>query len=80
MGTTTLGQSGSECNSNKSIVHISQGLSTGTSPSDGLAFYPGHSFVGEGGGPYLSAEMQLVYSTGPANWTDNLIKNLSFDL
>ena len=35
------------------------------SPSDCLMSYPGHSL---GGGGYLSAEVQSVYSTTPANW------------
>ena len=36
----------------------------GTSQSDRLISYPGYSLVGS----YSSAEMQLVYSTAPANW------------
>ena len=38
----------------------------GTSPSDCLVPYPGHSLGGEGS--YLSAEKQSVYSTAPADW------------
>ena len=37
----------------------------GTSPSDCLVSYPGHSL---GGGSYSSAEKQSVYSTAPADW------------
>ena len=37
---------------------------TGASLSDGLMLYPGHSLEES----YFSAEMQLVYSTAPANW------------
>ena len=37
---------------------------TGTSPSDCLASYPEHSLRGS----YLSAEVQSVYSTAPADW------------
>ena len=37
---------------------------TGTSPSDFLVSYPGHSLVG---GSYPSAEKQSVYSIAPAD-------------
>ena len=37
---------------------------TGTSPSDCLVSYPGHSL----GRSYPSAEKQSVYSAAPANW------------
>ena len=42
---------------------------TGTSPSDCLELYPGHSL---GGGSYSSAVVQSVYSTAPADWEKNL--------
>ena len=35
--------------------------------------YSGHYFVG---GSYLSAEMQSVYSTPPADWADITVKFL----
>ena len=38
---------------------------TGTSPSDCLVSYPGHSLDGRS---YSSAEKQSVYSTAPADW------------
>ena len=48
------------------VLCIPQSSSTaGTSPSDCLVSYPGHSF---GGGSYPSAEVQSVYSTAPADW------------
>ena len=65
LGATTLSQSGSGSNSNKGVFHIPQSSSiTGTSPSNCLVSYPGHSF----GESYPSAEKQLVYSTAPADW------------
>ena len=51
---------------NKGVLHTPQSSSIiGTSPSDCLVSYPGHSL---GGGSYPSAEKQSVYSTGPADW------------
>ena len=67
-GTTTLGPSGPGSDSNEGMLHIPQSSSiTGTSSSDCLVSYPGHSF-GSGGGSYPSAEVQSVYSTAPADW------------
>ena len=43
----------------------------GTSPSDCLVSYPGHSFEGS----YPSAEKQLVYSTAPADWAIRTKRN-----
>ena len=64
-GATTPGQSGPGSNGNKGVLHIPQSSSiTGTSPSNCLVSYPGHSMVGS----YPSAEKQLVYSTAPADW------------
>ena len=61
-------QSGLESDGNEEVLHISQISSiNGTSPSDCLVSYPRHLFGG--GGSYLSAEMQSVYSTVPADWT-----------
>ena len=63
-GATTPGQSGPGSNGNEGVLHIPQSSSTaGTSPSDCLVSYPGHSL----GGSYPSAEMQSVYSTAPAD-------------
>ena len=51
---------------NEGVLCIPQSSSiTGTSPSDCLVSYPGHSL---GGGYYPSAEKQLVYSAAPADW------------
>ena len=49
----------------RGVLCIPQSSSiTGTSPSDCLVFYPGHSL----GESYPSAEMQSVYSTAPGAW------------
>ena len=65
LGATILGQSGPGSNGNEGVLCIPQSPSvTGTSPSDCLVSYPGHSL----GGFYPSAEVQSVYSTAPANW------------
>ena len=62
----TPGQSEPESNGNDGVLCISQSSTiTGTSPSDCLVSYPGSSLLG---GVYLSAVMQLVYSTAPAVW------------
>ena len=59
-GATTLGQSGPGSNGDKGVLCIPQSSSiTGTSLSDYLVLYPGHSL----GGSYPSAEVQSVYST-----------------
>ena len=53
-GATTLGKSGPGSNGNEGVPRIPQGPSiTGTSPSDCLVLYPGHSL----GGGYPSAEV-----------------------
>ena len=63
-GATTPGQSGPGRNGNEGVLPIPQSSSTaGTSSSDCLLSYPGHSL----GGSYPSAEVQSVYSTAPAN-------------
>ena len=62
------GQTEPGSDGNKEVVRIPQSPSiTGASPSDCLVLYSGHSF----GKSYPSAKMQLVYSTGPANWAKN---------
>ena len=63
-GANTLGQSGPWSNDNEGVLCILQISKAGYSPSDGLMSYLGISL----GGSYLSAEMQAVYSTAPANW------------
>ena len=46
-GATTPRQCGPENNGNEGVLHISQSSSiTGTSPSDCLVSYPGHSLLG----------------------------------
>ena len=66
-GATTLGQSGPGSDGKKGVLRIPQSSSiTGTSPSDCLASYLGHSLLR--GGSYPSVEMQSVYSTAPADW------------
>ena len=63
-GATTPGQSGPGSNVNEGMLCIPQSSNiTGTSPSDCLVSYPGHSL----GESYPSAEVQLVYSTAPAD-------------
>ena len=65
-GATTSGQSGPGSNGNEGVLCIPQSSSiTGTSPSDCLVSYPGHSLGGES---YPSAEKQSVYSTAPVDW------------
>ena len=63
-GVTTPDQNGPESNANKGVLCIPQSSSiTGTSPSDCLVSYARHKL----GKSYPSAEMQLVYSTTPAD-------------
>ena len=72
-GAITLGQSGSESNSNEGVLCIPQSSGiTGASPLDCLASYPGY-LLGEGRGLTLSAEMQSVYSTALANWANQQV-------
>ena len=62
---TTLGQSGSGSDGNEEVRRIPQSSSiTGTTLLDCLVSYLDHSLSG---GAYLSAEVQSVYSTGPAD-------------
>ena len=64
-GATTPGQSGPGSDGNEGVLRTSQSSSiTRASPSDCLVSYGGHLLVG--GGSYLSAEVQLVYSTAPS--------------
>ena len=66
-GATTPGQSGSGSDGNEGVLRIPQSSSTaGTSPSDCLVSYPGHSLRGS----YPSAEVQSVYFTAPADWAN----------
>ena len=64
-GATTPGQSGPGSDGNEGVLRIPQSSSNaGTSPSDCLVSYPGHSL----GRSYPFAEKQSVYSTAPADW------------
>ena len=66
-GATTLGQSGPGGEGNEEVLRIPQSSSiTGATPSDCLVSYPGDTL----GGFYISAEMQSVYSTAPADWAN----------
>ena len=63
-GATTPGQSRPGSNDNEGVFHIPQSSSiTGASPSDCLVSCPGH-LLGES---YLTAEMQSMYSSAPAD-------------
>ena len=65
-GATTSTHSGPGSNGSERALRIPQSSSiTGTSPSNCLVSYLGHSL---GGGSYPSTEKQLVYSTAPAGW------------
>ena len=65
IGATIPVQSGPGSNDNEEVLRILQSSSiTGTSPSDCLVSYPGHSF----GVSYPSSEVLSVYSTAPADW------------
>ena len=65
-GATMPGQNGPGSNGNEGVLRIPQSPSiTGTSPSDRLVSYSGHSL---GGGSYPSAEAQSVFSTAPVDW------------
>ena len=64
-GATISGQGGPGSDVNDGVICILQSSSIiGTSPSDCLVSYPGHSL---GGRSYPSAEVQSVYSTAPVD-------------
>ena len=65
-GATAPGQSGPGSNGKEGVLHIPQSSSiTGASPSDCLVSCIGH-WSGEE--YYLSAGVQSLYSTAPADW------------
>ena len=67
---TTLGQSVPGSDGNEGVLHIPQSSGiTGTSPSDCLVSYPGHSLRES----YSSAKKQSVYSTAPAYWASTIM-------
>ena len=63
---STPGLSGPDSDRNVEFLHILQSSSTGASQSDGLVQYPGHLLRA---GSYLSAGVQLKYSTASVDWT-----------
>ena len=64
-GAIIPGQSGPRSDGNKGALCIPQSFSiTETTASDCLVSYTGNSLMGS----YPSAELQLVYSTAPADW------------
>ena len=68
-----LPQSGPGSDGNEGMLRIPQSSNTaGTSPSDCLVSYQGHSL---GAGSYPSAEVQSVYSTAPADWAKYSLGN-----
>ena len=71
-GATIPGQSGPGSNGNEGVLSITQSpCTTGTSPSDILVSYPGHSL----GESCLTAEVQSVYS---GQYTELLSKLFNF--
>ena len=79
-GATTPGQSGSGSVGIEGVLHIPQSSSiTGTSPTDCLVLYLGHSW---GGGSYFSAEKKPVYCIAPDDWeifsNENIRKLIAF--
>ena len=64
-GSSTPGQSGPGSNVNEGLLHIPLISKAGALPSDGFNVISRTL----GGGSYPSAEMQLVYSTAPVDWT-----------
>ena len=67
-GAPTPGQSGLGSDGNERVLRIPQSFTiTGTSSSDCLVLYLGHSLVEWS---YSSAEIQSVYSIAPADWAN----------
>ena len=74
---TTQGQSAPGSDGNERELCIPQSSSiTEASPSDCLVSYPRHSL----GESYLSADIQSVYSTVPADWAINVLVPKSVSL
>ena len=66
-GATTHAKCGPGNDCNEGVLHIPQSSSiTGTSPSDCLVSFSGHSLVGWGS--YPSTEKKSFYSTDPVAW------------
>ena len=68
-GTITPSQSRLGSNGNERVLQIPQSPRTGASSSDILESSPGHLL----GKSYTSVEMQLAYSTAPADWAGNVL-------
>ena len=64
----TPGQNGPRSNGNKGVLYFPQSSMTRALLSHGLVSYPGNLLEES----YPSAEMQLVYSTAPANWAEQM--------
>ena len=65
------GQSGPWSNGNEGVLRIPQNPNiTGTSLSDCLVSYPGHSLGGRVS--YSSADVRSVYSTALADWAKHI--------
>ena len=54
----------------RGVLHIRQISEAGALPSDGLMSNPGYSLRG---GAYSSVDMQLLYSTTPADWASLIL-------
>ena len=75
MSATTPGQSGPESNGNEGVLCIPQiSSNAGTSPSDCLVSYQDTRKEGF----YLSAEVQSVYSTAPADWAKEYLEQFNW--
>ena len=71
-GATTPGQSGPGSNGNEGVFRILESSSiTGTSPSDCLVSYPGHSLGGVL--PLYGGAVGLFYSIPGANWAIEIL-------
>ena len=65
-GATTPTQSGPGRDGNEGVLRISE-----ASPSDRFVSYPGQPLEG---GSYSISEIHSVYSTTPADWTDDFLR------
>ena len=64
----------------KGTLHSQSSSTAGTSPSDCLVLYLGHSLVGVGWGSYPPAEKQSVYSTAPVKCQTVLFQIIQFSI
>ena len=62
--TSTQNQKGLRRNGNGGFLHIPKRFRTGASSLNCFVLYPGHSL----GESYLTAEMQIAYSTASDDW------------